>query len=175
LRKDPDKVPYEDWPQLDCIIASIISYGHTFDTITDFFRYQEQRGDEYLIEVSESATALINEILFLPEIDKDYHSPVWFSMKLPEMALSKWKNAMKPTQAKIRRSETRRQKWSQQEADEEGPNQDPSWPSSSSSWQGRPSQDTSWASSSWHRGSWRDQPTQDPSWASGRWHGWNSR
>ena len=147
------------------MVTAVISYGHSMDSKEENNRRLSQGGSEFTIDISDGTSDMTNELFFLPDSDHDFHSPIWIAIKLPEMARSRWKNAMKPVAAKIRRSEKRR--------DNNQETQDHSW-SSSSQWQD--TQDHSWRSSrssasssswnqSWSSNSWRSNPP----WQSSYW------
>ena len=153
-------VPDNDWPMLDTMICAVLSYGHSMDSSADNRTRLEERGQEFELDVSDGVTDLTAQLLFLPEKDHDFHSPIWIAMKLPEMNTSKWKNAMKTPGARIRRGQVRadnKELKSEQSGYEWKDNQDTSWKSSSSSgWRNYNQQESSSQGSSWNQ-PWRNQ------------------
>ena len=81
------------------MICAVVSYGHSMDNFDDNRTRLEEHGQEFDIDVSDGVTDHTNQLLFLPEKDREFHSPIWIALKLHEMNTSSWKNSMKTPEA----------------------------------------------------------------------------
>jgi hypothetical protein len=103
-------IPWDEWPSQDCIHGAVLSWGHSFSRIEDFLEMKKADSSEFLITVSENVSELINEALFLPHSDGDFHSPIWLCINLPEQKHAGLRRKIRTEEAKKRTHDSRKER-----------------------------------------------------------------